>query len=104
MEDGKDKSANKAAGNRGISAAKAELRSALHDASRADYAADAPTGLGVRARQRRFPTAPAALSGNPYHPHSFPSRANRIEDVCLTLSSPFSPFLLSPSRSANLHQ
>jgi hypothetical protein len=35
--------------------ARAELRSALQDASRARLAAACPTGLGVRARQRRFP-------------------------------------------------
>jgi hypothetical protein len=33
---------------------KAELRSALQDASRAGHMTIAPTGLGARARQRRF--------------------------------------------------
>jgi len=34
---------------------KRNWRSALHDASRSPGATDAPAGLGVRARQRRFP-------------------------------------------------
>jgi hypothetical protein len=35
--------------------AKAELRSALQDATRSTRALEVPTGLGARARQRRFP-------------------------------------------------
>jgi hypothetical protein len=42
--------------------AKAELRSALHGASRASHAAGRP--LWSAARRRRFPLAPAVLSGN----------------------------------------
>jgi len=38
-----------------VAGPKRNWRSALHDASRSGHTAEVPTGLGVRARQRRFP-------------------------------------------------
>ena len=65
--------------------AKAERRSALHDAARARFAAASPPGLGVRARQRRLPARARRFVQEPVHQlHAHPSRRKRLEEFCLT--------------------
>ena len=65
-----------------VSRPKRNWRSALHDASRLPSASEVPAGLGVRARQRRFPTGPRPFIEQPLsHPHAPPSRGNTARRI-----------------------
>jgi len=70
---------------RGVSKAKRNWRSALQDASRSGLAAGAPTGLGVRARQRRFPARARRFVREPINQsHALYWGCKRLEEFCLT--------------------